>query len=406
MEAFRELGISEPLLQVIETEKFRVPSEIQEKAVPLILKGQDVIAGSATGSGKTLAFVTGVIQNLDGGKGIQALVIVPTRELSEQVALVFKRYSEHKNLNILPVYGGVSILPQIHSLKNTDIVIGTPGRLLDHLNRDTIDLNEVKVLILDEADRMLDMGFLNDVVEIINSCPEKRQTLLFSATISPDVVHLARRYMNNPIEVSAEAYIKPEKITQVYYDIDDKLKFSLLVHLLKNENPGLAMVFCNTRVTTEFIANNLKFSGINALEIHGGLSQEKRNRVINDFHMKRADVLVCTDIAARGLDIKGVSHIYNYNIPKDSKDYIHRIGRTARAGKEGKVINLLVGKDYENFTNVLRDDKIIIEKVDTPEIERSMIRWMPRTRFRRSFGSQGRFGDRENRQRNKFRRRH
>lgn len=411
MEAFRELGFVEPILELIKQERFTEPSEIQRKAVPLILKGQDVIAWSATGSGKTLVFAAGIIQNTEREKGIQALILVPTRELAEQVFSVFKKFSKHKELNVVSVYGGVSILPQIKALETADIVIGTPGRLLDHMHKKTIELHNVKILVLDEADRMLDMGFIEDAGKIINSCPKNRQTLLFSATISSDVVHISRKYMNNPIEVEAEAYVDPRKLKQIYYDIDEKLKFSLLANLLKIEKPELAMIFCNTRVTTEFVAKNLTLNGIKANEIHGGLSQEKRNYVLREFHSRKANILVCTDLAARGLDIKEVSHIYNYNIPREGKDYIHRIGRTARAGKEGKIINLLTGRDYDNFRKLERYKEINIEREKTPRIQRVMIKWMPksrgRSRFRggdggnRSYGGvgrrrgwQGRFGSR------------
>lgn len=402
MEQFRELGIGEPILGHIKQERFTEPSEIQRKAVPLILKGKDVIAGSATGSGKTLAFATGIIQNTERGKGIQALILTPTRELAEQVSSVLKKFSKHKELNVASVYGGVSILPQIKALETADVVIGTPGRLLDHMNRNTIELSNVKILVLDEADRMLDMGFIEDAGEIINACPKKRQTLLFGATISQDVIHLSQKYMNNPVEISAEVYVDPRKMKQIYYDIDEKLKFSFLVNLLKEEKPELAMIFCNTRITCEFVAKNLTLNGIRANEIHGGLSQEKRNQVIREFHSRKVNLLVCTDVAARGLDIKGVSHIYNYNIPREAKDYIHRIGRTARAGKEGKIINLLTGRDYDNFRKLERYEEINIEKEKTPRIQRVMIKWMPKTRggFRsgggdRRYGSSGgRSGDR------------
>jgi len=266
-------------------------------------------------------------------------------------------------------------------LKTADVVVGTPGRILDHLERRTINFKKIEILVLDEADRMLDMGFLEDVEKIIQECHSRKQTLLFSATISSDVVHLAHKYMKNPVEVSGEPCVDPKKLTQFYYDVPDTLKFSLLVHLLKNEESNLTMVFCNTRRNVDFVANNLKFSGINALPIHGGFSQEKRNNAIKQFHAEKAYVLVCTDVAARGLDIKNVSHVYNYDIPKDSKDYIHRIGRTARAGKEGKVINILTGRDYENFRRILRENALdlISEEKLPDEMERISIQWKGRS---------------------------
>ena len=377
MEKFRRLGIIEPILKAIEEEKFEQPTEIQEKSVPLILAGKDVIAGSATGSGKTLAFASGIIENSEKGEGIQALILTPTRELAQQVAEALRIFSKYKplNLKIVAVYGGVSINPQIVKLRTADIVIGTPGRILDHIGRRTIKLNNVKILVLDEADRMLDMGFIDDVEKIIRECPVKRQTLFFSATISREIARLAQRYMKKPVEVSAEAYVDPKKLTQVYYDVPDNLKFSLLVHLLNHEKAGLVMVFCNTRKNVDFVANNLKLEGIDAQAIHGGFSQDKRDRTMKLFHSQKACVLVCTDVASRGLDIQGVSHIYNYDIPLDSKDYIHRIGRTARAGEEGKAINILSSSDYDDFRRVERDYEVDVFEEKMPAVERVKIKW-------------------------------
>lgn len=397
MERFRKLGISESIIRTIEEEKFEKPSEIQEKSIPSILAGKDVIAGSATGSGKTLAFASRIIENSEKGKGIQALILVPTRELAEQVTKALKKFSKYKPLAITAVYGGVSINPQIHGLREADVVIGTPGRILDHIERRTIDFKEVNILVLDEADRMLDMGFIDDVKRIIGACPVKRQTMLFSATISKDISYISRKYMKEPIEFLAEQYVDPKKLSQVYYDSPDNIKFSLLVHLLKHEKAGLVMVFCNTRTNTDFVANNLRHSGIDAVAIHGGFSQEKRNRVMNMFHTNKVGVLVCTDVAARGLDIKGVSHIYNYDLPKDSKDYIHRIGRTARAGKEGKAINILASRDYDNFSRILENKDFTITKEELPKVERVMVSWgaRPSSRFNR-FGQRGGYGGRDN----------
>lgn len=375
MEYFRKLGIIEPILKSIEDEEFEKPTEIQEKSIPLILAGQDVIAGAATGSGKTLAFAAGIIEKAERGKGIQALVLTPTRELAQQVATALGIFSRYKRLKITAVFGGVAINPQIELLRTADVVIGTPGRILDHIGRRTIDLRNVKTLVLDEADRMLDMGFIDDVKQIIRACPRERQTLLFSATISREIAQLAQRYMRAPVEVAAEQYVDPAKLTQFYYDVPDDLKFSLLVHLLKHEKAGLVMVFCNTRQNTDFVANNLKAAGINALAIHGGLTQEQRNRVMKQFNSHDVCVLVCTDVAARGLDIPGVSHIYNYDIPKDSTDYIHRIGRTARAGKEGRAINILASRDYDSFRRVMRLKEVTITEEQLPDVKKVGIKW-------------------------------
>jgi len=374
--AFKKLGISNEVLKTLEEAGFEKPSPIQEKSIPLILEGKDVIAGASTGSGKTLAFASGILQTTEKGKGIQALVLAPTRELAEQVSQAFSRFAKYKPYKITTVYGGVSIEPQIKDLKTAEIVIGTPGRILDHIKRETINLENLKTLVLDEADRMLDMGFIDDVEEIINECPGKRQTLLFSATITPDIAQIAARYLKNPVEVSVESQVDPSKLKQIFYDTPDNYKFSLLVHLLEHEAAKLVMVFCNTRKNVDFVAKNLMFAGIDALAIHGGFSQQKRTRTMDKFNSSKVQVLVCTDVAARGLDIKGVSHVYNYDIPKEAKEYIHRIGRTARAGKEGIAINLVASRDYENFSNVQnRNTDLKIEQVDMPRIDRVMIRW-------------------------------
>lgn len=373
MKDFENLGLSSQFLKELEKEGFNEPSEIQEKTIPLVLQGRDVIGNSATGSGKTLAFGSGIIEKSEKGKGIQSLILTPTRELAEQIGNVLKRFSRLRELKVSVVYGGVGIENQIKELRSAEISVGTPGRILDHLERGTINLSNLRILVLDEADRMLDMGFVEDVEKIIKNCPKKRQTLLFSATIPPEIEELASNYMENPEIVSAESYVDSKKLRQIYYDTPKNLKFSLLVHLLKRETAGLVMVFCNTRHNTDFVAKNLRNLGIDALAIHGGLTQQKRNRIMQKFHEKNVYVLVCTDVAARGLDIKGVSHVYNYDIPKTSKEYIHRIGRTARAGREGIAINILGERDYENFTNVLRDDSLKIEKEELPQLERVRI---------------------------------
>ena len=373
MNEFKELGVSEPVLKSLEEKNIETPTEIQSKTIPPILEGKDVIAGSATGSGKTLAFGAGIIQNSEKGRGVQALVLTPTRELAEQVKEALRHFSKYKPLSFCVVYGGVSINHQIDNLKRADVVVGTPGRILDHLERRTIDLTKVKTLVLDEADRMLDMGFIDDVQKIISQCPKQRQTLLFSATIQSEVVSISQRYMNHPIKVEAENYVDPKKLKQVYYDIPRNSKIALLVHLLKHESSGLVMIFCNTRRNVDFVSKNLKANGVEAQAIHGGFSQAKRSKTIRDFHSNKTQVLVCTDVAARGLDIPHVSHIYNYDIHAESKEYIHRIGRTARAGKQGRVINLLAERDYDNFTRVLRDNDLEIKKEQTPYIEKIKI---------------------------------
>lgn len=353
--------------------------------------GHDIIACSATGSGKTLAFGCAVIQKSEHDFGIQSLILTPTRELAVQVAKSLAMFSKHKHLEVECVYGGVSINPQMHALKTADVVVGTPGRVLDLIDRRSLDLRYVKVLVLDEADRMFDMGFVHDVEKIISYCNKDRQTLLFSATMCDEVLKISKKHMKDPQKIYVESMVDPKKLGQIYYDVSDGLKFSLLLHLLKKEKEegkqtGLSMIFCNTQRNTDFVCNNLKNNQIEALAIHGGFSQDKRNKTMQDFHSGKFEVLVCTDVAARGLDIPNVSHVYNYELPEDSKQYIHRIGRTARAGKDGMAINLLSSKDYDNFSNILRDRDLNIVKTQTPKVEKVEI-----IVERRSFGNRGGF---------------
>lgn len=383
---FEELNIPTEILSAIQHMGFTEATTIQEKSIPPSLEGKDIIAGSATGSGKTLAFGVSLINGSQRGKGIQSIVLTPTRELAEQVMNSLKKLSKFKQLRIEAIYGGVSINPQFHALETADIVVGTPGRVLDHLERRTINLTRVKYVVLDEADRMLDMGFLEDVTKIISQCPKERQTLLFSATMPPEIVHLSQRFMNSPIKIRAENQVDPTKLHQVYYDISNSLKFSLLVHLLNKEEAGLVMVFCNSRRTTDVVAKSLNKAKIDAMAIHGGLTQAKRNQVLSKFNSNKAFVLVCTDVAARGLDIQGVSHVYNYDLPPEAKQYVHRIGRTARAGSSGKAVNLVSDRDHENFGRILREYSIDVKKIERPAVEKIPLAVVS------SGDSRGRFG--------------
>src|SRR3989344_1086658 len=381
---FEDLKLSKEILSSIKRLGFDSPTQIQETSIPYILEGKDVIGESATGSGKTLAFGAGVIEKVVSGRGLQALILTPTRELAEQVRQSLMKISFNKKLSIIAIYGGVAIDPQIKSLMKSEVVVATPGRFLDHLDRKTINTSRINLLVLDEADRMFDMGFIDDIEKIIQTCPKNRQTLFFSATISPRVKKLAGRYMINPIDVSAKKHVDPSKLKQSYYDLPKNMKLSLLVTLLKNKN------------------------GIKAIEIHGGLTQNKRTRTIELFNEGKVDVLVCTDVAASGLHIDNVSHIINYEIPHDPNDYVHRIGRTARAGEYGEVINIISGgQDYDEFSNILstyRDFKI--KKMDKPYLERVFpvkveeesggrgFRRSPSNKFRRDPEHRGRFPER------------
>ncbi len=384
--SFKDLGINEPVLRVCREEGFIRPTEIQEKSIPYVLDHQDVIGEAATGSGKTLAFATGIIHRTEQGKGIQSLVLTPTRELAHQVADMITMLSKYKKLNIVPVYGGVSINSQIHHLRRAEVVVATPGRLIDHIQRKSINLQGVKVLVIDECDRLLDMGFLPDIEYIISILPKKRQTLLFSATISYDVNKIAYKYQNNPIEVNAKAFIEANKLSQVYFGpIEDSLKFSLLVWLLEqdqNKNKS-AMIFCNTRRTVDFLFKNLTNLGFKASSLHGGYSQSERSKQLNRFIEKRIPLLIATDVAARGLDIPNVQIIYNYDLPNNGDQYIHRIGRTARAGKSGRAITLVTRRNTETFMRTFRSSRFNILKEALPHIKRVQTTFRPSRTIKR-----------------------
>lgn len=369
MNEFEKLGLSKKILNVLEELKFSIPTEIQEKTIPLILKGRDVIGHAFTGSGKTLAFGSGIIEKITAGKGIQALIISPTRELAVQIAKVMGIFSKHTGLKIQEIYGGVDMRKQIIGARKADILIGTPGRLLDHLQSGNFRLDNIDVLVLDEADRLADMGFLPDVDKIVSQCGTKRQVLLFSATVSKDLHHIIKKYMSNPEQISIKSYVDPSKLKQYFYDTPSHLKFSLLVNLLKAEKSGIVMVFCNTRRTVDLVVRNLADQGIDSLAIHGGMEQNKRNRIMEEFHGNRADILVCTDVAARGLDIKGVTHVYNYDLPATPEEYVHRVGRTARAGEMGMAVSILSQRDYDNFRRITEKESIKVEQKELPELE-------------------------------------
>lgn len=383
MNLFEKFNLNPKLLTTIERLGFSKPTQIQEKSIPYILEGKDLIGESATGSGKTLAFGCGIVERVIPNKGLQALVLTPTRELAEQVKESLKDFS-NKHLKTASIYGGVAIGPQIGELARAEVVVATPGRLLDHLQRKTVNLSKINLLVLDEADRMLDMGFIEPITQIIHVCPIQRQTLCFSATIPPDIKKLANRYMNKPVIVSAIKFVDPKKLKQVYYNISRNMKFSLLVHLLQHEKSELVMIFCNTRRTVDFVAKNLQANKIRAIAIHGGLAQNNRTKIMRLFNDAKNAVLVCTDVAARGLHIENVSHIYNYELPNTPKDYVHRIGRTARAGEEGRVINLLCEYDHDNFTRILREYRSFeIKPIGAPYLK--IIRTISTNRPRREW---------------------
>ncbi len=368
---FEKLNINTKLKNKVNEFGFKDLTTIQEKGIPEILKGKDVVGQAETGSGKTLAFVLPIINEIKHDRNLQTLVLTPTRELCIQVTDVFKDFGKSLEIKTTSIFGGVNIVPQIKNISDSQIIVATPGRLLDHINRRTINLKNIRFLVLDETDKMLEMGFIEDVEKIIYNLPRDRQTLMFSATISEDVYKIARKHLKNPLMFRTKPFVDTDKLNQKYYDIyNQNDKFSLLLHLLKNSTSGLAIVFCATRKETDIVAKNLRRQGINASEIHGGMNQNKRLKSLDSLKRQKTDVLVATDVAARGLDIKGVSHVYNYDVPKTPKEYIHRIGRTARAGKNGDAVTLLTSRDHDNFRRVQNDKKLRIEQAAFPPFKK------------------------------------
>ena len=369
---FKDININEKLQQKIKDSGFTELTLIQMKCIPEILNKRDVVGQAETGSGKTLAFCLPILDKIQPGQGLQVVVLTPTRELCSQVSDVFSDFGKNLGIRTAKVFGGVAMGPQIKNIGISEIIVATPGRMLDHIGRRTIDFRNVKFLVLDETDKMLDMGFIDDVERIIRSLPNQRQTLMFSATIENCINRLINRHLRKPVFIKTQSHVDKRKLKQVYYDIYQKNnKFSILLHLLKNNTHGLAIVFCATRKESDIVAKNLRRNSINASAIHGGMSQNQRTRSLDLLKNKRTDVLVATDVAARGLDIKNVTHIYHYDVPKTSTDYIHRIGRTARAGENGKAVTLLTGPDHENFRRVQSNEELEIKKVSIPKFKKA-----------------------------------
>ncbi|HEC77298.1 MAG TPA: DEAD/DEAH box helicase [Thermoplasmatales archaeon] len=303
-----EMILNEETVNLLKKDGIINATEVQEKAIPLILNDKDVIVQSETGSGKTLAFVLPIIENI-AEEDIKALIIAPTRELAKQITHVFNRYSK---LNAISVYGGVSITNQINGLRKANIVVGTPGRLLDLLGRGKLSIDKINYLVLDEADRMLDMGFIGDIEEIMRKSSKNKQVLLFSATIPEKILEISRKYMKNPYKVLINKKTTTANLRHKFYVVSFKEKFSLLVHLLQKERANLSIIFCATRRMTDNLARELQRYGLKARAIHGELSQNQRERVLHDFRQGKIDIVVATDVASRGLDVDGITHIYNF----------------------------------------------------------------------------------------------
>lgn len=350
---FEDMNIEKSVLGSLNDMGFENPTEIQSETIPIIKQGHDVIGQSKTGSGKTAAFGIPLVEKVKRGEKVQGLILAPTRELARQIAGEIEKFSKFKGLRVQMIYGGVSMVPQINGLKRAEIVVGTPGRIMDHMRRGNFNTSNIKMFILDEADRMIDMGFIEDIEEIERNIPKERQTLLFSATMTESLIGITKRFMKNTKRIKTKTKVSEDILRQFYCDIDQGRKFSLLVHLIKEEEPKLSIVFCNTRREVDGIANNLKENGVNTKALHGGLSQARREKVMEDFHKEVTKILVATDVAARGLDIKNVTHIFNYRLPNNPEDYVNRIGRTARAGESGKAISLLSRDDHESFRRIM-----------------------------------------------------
>jgi len=368
---FDDLDINLSFLEKTKENGFERLTYIQERCINEICSGRDVVGQAETGSGKTLAFGLPILNKIRPGTGIQALVLTPTRELCVQITDVFQDFGESLGIKTTGIFGGVSIGPQIREIRTSDIIVGTPGRILDHIRRNTLRFNALQFLVLDETDRMLDMGFINDVDEIIRHTPKKRQTLMFSATIFDDIQNEMEKYLMRPLIVKTQPYVAAHKLKQIYYDIPSKdLKFSLLVHLLENNRFESIIVFCGTRRESDIVAKNLRKQTINAVAIHGGMKQQARLNSLNSLKNGKTDVLVATDVAARGLDIRNVTHVFNYDVPKTAKEYVHRIGRTARAGDTGIAVTLLTERDHDNFRRIQKEYELTIERAEMPTFRR------------------------------------
>lgn len=362
--SFYKLGINHELVYALENQNIVEATPIQRLSIPDALSGKDIIAEAQTGTGKTLAFLLPMFQNFDlDNPNIQGLVIAPTRELAIQISEVATLLSDIKPINILAAYGGQDVNAQLHKLKgNIQLVIGTPGRILDHIRRESIEFSSLKTLVVDEADQMFQIGFKEDLKLIIKALPKERQTLCFSATISHAIDSFTGKYLNNPIYIKApKKKITLDNITQIVLETSNRRKFEDFMQLIKENNPYKAIVFARTRMGAHSLYEEMKSVGLNVEELHGALTQAKREFVMKSFKDNKIKFLVATDVAARGIDVDGVTHVFNYNLPDEAENYVHRIGRTGRAGRNGMAYTILTLKDekrleaIETFINMKID---------------------------------------------------
>lgn len=360
---FEEMDLPIKLLQAIKAEKFEILTEIQKQVLPLVIKGGDLMASADTGTGKTMAFVLPILNNLltstirKPGAGPRVLILTPTRELAEQVTDCIRKLSRFTELRFGSITGGVSYYAQETLLRKPfDILVATPGRLLDHMNQGRVNFSRLEVLVLDEADRMLDMGFMKDIEKILKSLPDERQILLFSATLEGPVLQVARRILRNPACVKLASSSKPNLlISQIVHQADDsRHKFALLTHLLEQSEVWQAIVFTGTKREAESLAYDLSSKQIMCAALHGDMKQSKRTQTLDRMRRGQVRVLVATDVAARGLDVKAVSHVINYGLPNSAEDYIHRIGRTGRAGEKGTAVSLVEPRDWRQLSMIER----------------------------------------------------
>ncbi|SFK23664.1 ATP-dependent RNA helicase DeaD [Halobacillus dabanensis] len=364
MQPFEKLGVSKELADMLKREGIASPTPVQNKAIPPLMNGEDLIAQAQTGTGKTFAFVLPILQKVDSTSNeVQAVIITPTRELALQITNEVNKL-KNKDTHVLAVYGGQDVAKQANKLNGkAHIVIATPGRLLDHLRRETISLDHVRHLVLDEADQMLEAGFLPDVQDILAQTTKERQTMLFSATISQQVQTLAKKILKNPKRIE----IKEEKVTvsnikQLLYETTDRAKQETLLQIMEKHRPFLAVIFCRTKRRAKKLNDALVAKGYETEELHGDLSQAKREKVMQRFRDAKIQYLVATDVAARGLDVEGITHVFNYDIPQDPESYIHRIGRTGRAGGKGLAITFAAPKDKQALQQIEKHIKQKLER--------------------------------------------
>lgn len=395
--SFEELGLRPELMQAIAELGYTEPTPIQSSIIPIMLSGSDVIGQAQTGTGKTAAFALPILQKLEPRKNcVQALIMTPTRELAIQVANAFNEYGQFRRINVLPIYGGASYGLQLRSLRNgVDVVVGTPGRLMDLMKRKALLLDQVHTVVLDEADEMLSMGFVEDIETILSETPDTRQTTLFSATMPTPIRRLADKYLNNPQSVTIQhKQMTVEAIEQRYYLVNEKDKSAVLTRLFEVEDITSALIFCRTRAGSGELANELNVRGFPAEVLNGDLTQDNRERVLNRFRQNRVTVLVATDVAARGLDIDDISHVFNFDLPEDEEIYVHRIGRTGRAGKTGIAISLITPSEQWRLRRLEAFTKTKLTRANIPseeeikgfrenQIVKQMNVWLGRGRFKR-----------------------